>query len=161
MQDVRLGLLKKALSTVLDSEGKDTGLTQIEAEFDGMRLTNGPHMENLDPEYDETIDQEKLRVYLYLGDEYGIIKQWDLTYVLQQSFVEPCRPVWQVRADAYNPNRSEQINVSGYAMRLRNSALELMRNRRGDPRDPEDSGLVIREVVAHDKGVSKLNQHHF
>ena len=74
MQDIRLGLLKKALSTVLDSEGKDTGLTQIETEFDGMRLTNGPHMENLDPEYDETTDQEKLRVYLYLGDEYGIIK---------------------------------------------------------------------------------------
>ena len=75
--------------------------------------------------------------------------------------MEPCRPVWQVRADHYNPNRSEQINVSGYAMRLRNSALELMRNRRGDPRDPEDSGLVIREVVAHDKGVTKINLHHF
>ena len=36
-----------------------------------------------------------------------------------------------------------------------------MRNRRDDPRDPEDSGLVIREAVAHDKGVSKINHHNF
>ena len=85
-----------------------------------MRLTNGPHMENLDPEYDEKIEQEKLRVYLYIADEYGIIKQWDLSYILEQSFVEPCRPVWQVRGDAYNPNRAEKVNVSGYAMRMRN-----------------------------------------
>ena len=62
-----------------------------------------------------------------------------------------------MRADAYNPNRAEKVNVSGYAMRLRNSALALMRNIKGDPRDPEDSGLVIREVMAHDKGVYKIN----
>ena len=37
----------------------------------------------------------------------------------------------------------------------------LMRNRRDDPRDPEDSGLIIREVVAHELGVSKINLHAF
>ena len=40
-------------------------------------------MEYLDPNYDRDIDEEKLRVYLYLGDDFGIMKIWDLTYLLE------------------------------------------------------------------------------
>lgn len=47
-----------------------------------MRLPYLARMENMDPEYDTRVDEEKLRVYLYLGDDFGILKLWDLTYVL-------------------------------------------------------------------------------
>ena len=48
-----------------------------------MRLAYLPRMVNLDPEYDQKVDDEKLRVFLYLGDEFGIMKMWDLTYFLE------------------------------------------------------------------------------
>ena len=42
-------------------------------------------MEFLDPSYDETVDEEKLRVMLYLGDDAGILKLWDLTYIIEKA----------------------------------------------------------------------------
>ena len=47
-----------------------------------MRIDYLPRMENLDAEYDETIEDEKLRVMIYIGDDAGMIKLWDLTYIL-------------------------------------------------------------------------------
>ena len=47
-----------------------------------MRLAYLPRMECLDPEYDTNLDEEKPRVYLHLGDDLGILKLWDLTYLL-------------------------------------------------------------------------------
>ena len=83
-----------------------------------MRVKYLPRMESLDPEYEETIDEEKLRVMLYLGDDAGMIKLWDFTYVLQKSNLEPSQPFWQVRADQYFPSRKERVDASGYASRL-------------------------------------------
>ena len=48
-----------------------------------MRLGYLPRMEHMDPEYDAKIEEEKLRVYLYLGDNFGTIKLWDVTYFLE------------------------------------------------------------------------------
>ena len=87
-----------------------------------MRVSYMPRMEYLDPEYDAKIDEEKLRISMYLGDDFGILKLWDLTYFLANSFVEPCEPVWKTRGDQYFPNRTESVNVSTYADRLRNIA---------------------------------------
>ena len=64
-------------------------------------------MEYLDPNYDRDIDEEKLRVYLYLGDDFGIMKIWDLTYLLEQSDIKPCKAVHEIRGDQYFPNRTE------------------------------------------------------
>ena len=47
-----------------------------------MRLAYLPRMECLDPEYDTNLNEEKPRVYLHLGDDLGILKLWDLTYLL-------------------------------------------------------------------------------
>lgn len=76
MKELRLALLKEALQT--DASGR----TKIETLFEEQRLKHQQTMCNLDPEYDETIDEEKSRIYLYLGDDFGIVKLWDLTYVL-------------------------------------------------------------------------------
>jgi hypothetical protein len=59
---------------------------------------------------------------MYLGDDFGILKLWDLTYLLANSCVKPCKPVWQTRGDQYFPNRTESVNVSSYSDRLRNIA---------------------------------------
>ena len=84
-----------------------------------MRQEYLPRMEFLDPQYDETVDEKKERIYLYLGDEFGILKQWDLTYVIHNSGLQTCRPLWEVRGDQYFPNRSESVNATSYASRIR------------------------------------------
>lgn len=63
MKEIRIALLKAALKTEAD------GRTGIESMFDSMRVKYSPEMQNLDPRYDETIDEEKMRVMLYLGDD--------------------------------------------------------------------------------------------
>lgn len=93
MKDIRLGILKEALH--VDKVGK----TGIETEFEKMRLKYLPRMDNLDSEYDNTIEEEKLRVYMYIGDEFGIMKLWDLSHVIQKRKIEPCRPFWEARGD--------------------------------------------------------------
>lgn len=47
-----------------------------------MRLAYLPRMEYLDPDYDTNLNEEKPRVFLHLGDDFGILKLWDLTYLL-------------------------------------------------------------------------------
>ena len=76
---MRLALLKQWLK-VADEE---TGETHIEKKFEEMRLEYLPRMEYLDPEYDDKIEEEAPRVHLYLGDDFGILKLWDLSYMFQ------------------------------------------------------------------------------
>lgn len=155
MKDIRLGILKEALH--VDKDGK----TGIETEFEKMRLKYLPRMDNLDSEYDSTIEDEKLRVYMYIGDEFGIMKLWDLSHVIQKRKIEPCRPFWEVRGDQYFPNRSEKVNASGYASRLRKIAQDNKAKNRVQVEDPEDSGMIIRECVGHSKSVNQINFHNF
>jgi len=65
-----------------------------------------------------------------------------------------------VRGDQYFPGRSERVNVSGYASRLRKIAKQ-NKGLRGVIRDPEDTGMTIREVVGHREAVQKINPHNF
>lgn len=64
-----------------------------------------------------------------------------------------------MRGDQYFPSRTETVNVSGYANRLRQTALEQCITRRDRVKDPEDSGLIIREALAHNQPVAQLNSH--
>lgn len=155
MKAIRLTNLKEALKT------DKNGLTGVETQFEAMRLAYLPRMEGLDPEYDANIDKEQRRVYLYVGDDFGILKLWDLTYFLANSIVTPCKPVWQTRGDQYFPGRTETVNVSSYASRLRKAAELAYKKNCDRIKDPEDFGLIIRECVAHDKAISKLCPHNF
>ena len=156
ISDMRLKLLNDHLT-----ENEATGQTKVEEEFERMRQAYLPRMTHLDPDYDSTVDEEKMRIMLYLGDDFGILKQWDLTYFIENSFVEACRPVWETRGEQYFPGRTESVNVQGYADRMRNVA-ELTRKKSSvQVQDPEDMGLIIREVVAHESGIKKVNPHAF
>lgn len=93
MQEIRLKYLQDFLNT------DENGMTKIQTQFETMRLQYLPRMECLDPEYDDKIDEEKMRAYLYLGDDFGMMKIWDLTYLLETANIKPCRAVAEVRGD--------------------------------------------------------------
>lgn len=76
IKERRLELLRKHLKT------NDQGRTKIETRFDEMRIDYVTRMKNMDPEYDEKIDEEKMRVVIYVGDDCGTIKVLDLTYMI-------------------------------------------------------------------------------
>ena len=46
-----------------------------------------------DPNYDEEVDVEKKRTFFYFGDELGMIKVWDITYLLSHHLptVKQCK----------------------------------------------------------------------
>ena len=60
-----------------------TGRTKVEDEFENMRRGRLESMSLLDPEYDESIDEEREHVYVYFGDDAGYVKLWELSYFLK------------------------------------------------------------------------------
>ena len=76
IKEMRVSMLTDSLK--MNEDGK----TKIEQQFEEMRLAYLPRMEYLDPDYDINLDEEKPRVFLHLGDDFGILKLWDLTYLL-------------------------------------------------------------------------------
>ena len=42
-------------------------------------------------DYDDHIDEELNRIYLYIGDEYGFIKIWNLTNIIRDIGIGPCK----------------------------------------------------------------------
>ena len=72
----------------------------------------------LDPEYDEQIKEEKERIYMYVGDDFGIIKVWDMTYLLESAKdIEPCISHKEKRGKNYHPNRKENVNARAHYTR--------------------------------------------
>lgn len=87
----------------------EQGLTLAEKEFQSIlqtqskrRFTRPDHAENLES------------VYLYLGDDSGYIKVWDLSLLLDQCGIQKEVPFIETDLQFY-PNRSEKIDVSPYA----------------------------------------------
>jgi len=71
--------------------------------------------------YNETINQEKERLYLYLGDELGYIKIWDIMSIIDcHPELEKARRLVDTRS-FFNPYRQEQVDCSKYVNQLRES----------------------------------------
>ena len=112
----------------------------------------------LDPKYDEEIDHEKDRIYVYIGDDFGVMKLWDMTYLLESSICEPTKSWKEIRGKNYNPVRKENINAGAHFPRH----LQLAQNaqkKMTEGIDPEDKGIIIREVVAHKTIIHSVNRH--
>ena len=134
------------------------GRTKLVTKFEEMRVPRSEKQTHLDPNYDQDIDVEKDRIYLYLGDDFGIMKLWDLTYLLEKSICEPTKSWKDLRGKNYNPVRKENINAAAHFPRH----LQLAQNankKMPDGIDPEDRGLIIREVVAHKTIIHSINRH--
>jgi hypothetical protein len=41
-------------------------------------------------DYNDHIEEEFERIYLYIGDEYGFIKIWNLTKIIRDIGIDPC-----------------------------------------------------------------------
>ena len=63
------------------------------------------------PDYNDTIHQEMERIYVYVADELGFLKLWDLTSIIQSFNLEKCQCIPQQKA-AFNPRRQEIIDNS-------------------------------------------------
>ena len=106
-----MSLLKEI--NVLDPED-EKGRTRLETEFEKMRGPRSDKFTFLDPKYDEEIDNEKDRIYVYIGDDFGVMKLWDMTYLLESSICEPTKSWKEIRGKNYNPVRKENINAGAH-----------------------------------------------
>lgn len=66
------------------------------------------------PENSEDIES----VNLYIGDDSGYVKVWDLSFLLDQCGHPPEAPYFEKMGSSFNPNRSENIDVKAYANSL-------------------------------------------
>ena len=65
------------------------------------------------------MDVEKERIYLFLGDERGFLKIWNLTDIIKDTGVKPCKNMTEVTTHAFNPHRLERIDLTGMAKTMR------------------------------------------
>ena len=142
MQDSRLELLAQY------QEVQDNGRTLMQNKFEEMRPPRKEKNILLDPKYDEDVNVEKERTYMYVGDDFGILKLWDMTYLLETAGYPKCRPHKETRGKNYYPNRKENVNVKAHYPRHMQVAT-MMKTKQPAEADPEDAGLIIREIVAH------------
>lgn len=74
--------------------------------------------------YNETIDEERDRIYLYLGDDAGYLKLWDLDPVIARAGMKPV-VAFRTTKTQYNPYRQEKCDVSDYANSLRRTHKDI------------------------------------
>jgi hypothetical protein len=109
--------------------------------------------------YNEQVNDKKDRVYLYLGDDLGFVKLWDLTLLIEDKEIEKVDKITKLKTYFY-PKRQENKDVSNYCVQLRAS---LKKNSSLLPplEDPETAKLLIRESKAHSGMVSSLDKINF
>ena len=149
-----------------DKEGRN----KIDATFDnqvstytqsdGFRKSGMPMFPNilLDPNYDKTIKEKKHRVFLYIGDELGHIKLWDLTYILTTSGYGPLSLTHRdIKGKNYFPNRVESVEIaSAVTDTLRKDTRRAKVNEIPDAVDPLKTRIQIREVKGHRDNLNNL-----
>lgn len=86
IQEVRIKFLQEALK-----KDKTSGKTKVETEFEEMREAQQDYNHFRSPNYDQTVEDELMRAFLYLGDEFGCLKLWDLTYMMESLGISPCQ----------------------------------------------------------------------
>ena len=129
--------LKKVLAgelyqELLKDEASNTFVTQVQA---------------VGADYNETLDVEKERIYMYLGDEHGFLKIWDLTSFVDKVGVAKVKCIPETKG-AYNPRRQEVVDCSAFTSQYRKS-YQLKPPVLPPPIDPSMTGLLIREAKAH------------
>ena len=85
---------------------------------------------------------------MYVGDDFGIMKLWNMTYLLEKAGYEKCKSHKELRGKNFYPTRKENVNAKAHYPRHMQIAL-MAKIRQPAAIDPEDSGVIIREVVGH------------
>ena len=109
-------------------------------------------VQSVGEDYNEKLDIEKERTYLYVGDEHGYLKIWDLTAFLEQKSseangIQKCKKAIDNKT-AFNPRRQETVDCSLFTMHQRKS-FALKPPVLPGAIDPGMTGMLIRESKAH------------
>ena len=72
----------------------------------------------VDNDYDKHIEREKERIYLYLADELGFLKVWDLTHLVKKIGLKTNKSYPEIKV-SFNPKRKENVDCSSIATSLR------------------------------------------
>ena len=118
-------------------EKNEDGKSKVDVEFEQeiFRRSRYSGKFTRPPESD---DMES--VYLYLGDEFGMVKVWDLTYLLHKCKFEAEVPFLETDLQFY-PGRVEKIDVSAYAASIVEQS-SLVDPSTYEEIDPDSSGIV-------------------
>ena len=68
--------------------------------------------------YNDSIYEDKDRLYLYIGDEFGFLKMWDLDPVLERAGIKHVKSYRSTKT-SFNPFRQEKVDCTDYAHQLR------------------------------------------
>jgi len=107
-----------------------------------------------DEEYMATLDDELERFYLYVGDEYGFLKIWDLNILLKQTGIKKV-PRFIDTKTAFNPRRKEITDTTSIADQIR---MAIIKDETVLPplMDPALTGQLIREARAHSDVITEV-----
>lgn len=112
-------------------------------------------MQSVGADYNDTLDEEKERIYMYLGDEHGFLKIWDLTSFVSKIGVAKVKCIPETKG-AYNPRRQEVVDCSAFTSQYRKSFL-LKPPPLPPAIDPSMTGLLIREAKAHSDVITGIS----
>lgn len=105
-------------------------------------------------EWNATVDEERERIMLYIGDELGYIKLLNITDMIMRTGIEKVAAYTESRA-SFNPRRQEIVDTTAFAKQYRRSAQQEGVNL-PPAIDPEMSQILIRESKAHADVVTSL-----
>lgn len=129
---------------ILADEKSKTFLTQVQS---------------VGPDYNETLQIEKERTYLYVGDEFGFLKIWDLTSFLETVEIQKCKSVTEQKS-AFNARRQETVDCSAFTMHQRKS-FQLKPPTLPHLVNPELTGILIREAKSHMDVITSISRMEF
>jgi hypothetical protein len=98
------------------------------------------------PDYNDTINIEKERTYVYVGDEFGYLKIWDLQALIESTGIKKCKK--HTDSKAFNPRRQEVVDCSSYTNQQRTTS-KLRDLKLPESIDPSMTGVLIREAKGH------------
>mmetsp|Transcript_1193 Transcript_1193/g.1211 ORF Transcript_1193/g.1211 Transcript_1193/m.1211 type:complete len:100 (+) Transcript_1193:2198-2497(+) len=75
----------------------------------------------LEADYQKCIEEEKERCFLYIGDDLGFLKVWDLTYIVKRLGFNKAKNHPKSKV-SFNPKRKENIDISSFANQMRKEA---------------------------------------
>lgn len=141
--DQRVEMLAKTATykTVLEDKIQDTFMTIVPNDRE---------------EYNRKAPLQMERIYLYVGDEMGYLKLFNLTNLVH-SIGDLKKVPNQIKNRTFNPRRQEVVDTTHMARQLRR-ALKMEKRRLPPPLDPEMSQVLVRELLCHTDVITSISR---
>jgi WD40 repeat protein len=107
-------------------------------------------------DYNEKVKERTHRAYMYVGDELGYLKVWDLASFLRNSDIQKVKSHVEHKT-SFNPRRQEIVNCAAYTLQNR-KFYKLKPHKLPQPVDPAMTGVLIREVLGHTSVITSITK---